>query len=101
MKKYWTVIDVFLNDVTHLWHFLGGVAVFFSVFTSSAATGSPIWAAGIHSTVATFATMFSLEVKDKQYGNKIDWEDILAGMIFPIVFWIVLAISSIVALLSF
>ena len=98
MKQFFAKVNKFVMDRAHLYHFLGGVGIFFAVYLSSALGNSQMWAAGFSATVATFATMFSLEVKDKQYGNKVDWEDILAGMIFPIIFWIAMAVSCIVSL---
>ena len=43
----------------------------------------------------TAVSDFNLEVKDKDAGGKFDWKDILAGMTFPIILWIILGVAGI------
>ncbi len=100
MGNFKDSFDDFINDVTHLYHFLCGVGVFMVLLISSTMGGSADWAAGLNATVAVFVAMLLLQVKDVQCGTEIDWEDIVAGMIFPAIFWILLAIYHLVLLFS-
>lgn len=96
MKKFWEKIKSFYGESNRLYHALGGFATTFIVMVAVCVWNVSAFIGAFVATVSTLTTMVSLEVKDKDAGGKFDWKDILAGMTFPIILWIILAIVGII-----
>lgn len=95
MKKFWNKIKAFYNESNRINHALGGFATTFAIMVAVCAWNISVFIGAFVATLSTLTTMVSLEVKDKTAGNKFDWLDILAGMTFPIILWLILGIAGI------
>lgn len=96
MNKFWEKIKSFYNESNRVSHALGGFATTFCVMVAVCVWNVSPFIGAFVGSVSTLTTMVSLEVKDKSAGGKFDWLDILAGMTFPIILWIILAIVGII-----
>lgn len=89
MKKILTPIWHFCTDFTHWQHYVCGAIIFSLIYCLVYMSASEVISSATSASLATLIAMLTAEYKDKKHGSKFDWLDILAGMIHPIMYWLI------------
>lgn len=85
------------NRQAHIW---GGIFLYTILYIVGAGwLTMGVYKMGIIATLAVLGAMIGLEIKDKDAGGKFDWQDILAGLYFPIIVDFLLLIGFIVGII--
>lgn len=94
--KIISAIKGFFYKTSHVIYFGGSTIVFIIMLASNGICGHFVdWAAGVDASVAVLLTMVSVEIRNKARDGVFDWQNVLAGMLFPVVYFICLALSYI------
>lgn len=91
MKK---LIEWFKSS-NHYKHTAVGFILYLITLVLASICSAPPIGASLISLFLVFSCMASVEYKDKLYGNKFDWEDILAGMICPVIITLIIILTGI------
>lgn len=88
MKK---ILDWFResNRYKHAW---AGLFVYAFMILVGLMLLIPLVESAVVATMSTLVAMASMEYKDKQHGGEYDLSDILAGMVFPALFGLIILI---------
>lgn len=85
------------NRQAHIW---GGIFLYTILYIVGAGwLTMGVYKMGIIATLAVLGAMIGIEIKDKDAGGKFDWQDILAGLYFPIIVDFLLLIGFIVGII--
>lgn len=96
MKNIFKKIKDWFYESNHDGHFWVGGAIFtISMFISTILELEVIQMLAV-SDIIVFCSMASAEYKDNAWGGKFDWQDILAGMILPILFTLIFGIIYVI-----
>ena len=90
--KLFNLIKNWFNKSNRKEHMYLGTVIYIISFLFCLILSISIINCAIISTFVVFGCMASVEYKDKRYGNKFDWSDIISGMIFPTIVSFVITI---------
>lgn len=90
--KLFNLIKNWFNESNRKEHMYLGTVIYIISLLFCLILSISIINCAIISTYTVLGCMVSVEYKDKLYGNKFDWLDIISGMIFPIIVSFVITI---------
>lgn len=100
INKMLAPLSKWMNESNRQAHVWGGFLIYCIIYIVGAGwLTMGVYKTAIIATIATIGAMIGIEFKDKDNGCPFDWQDILAGLYFPIIVDALLGIAFIIGLI--